>query len=475
MTQIVRYVGKKACDSDEYKTLLTDQSTCVVDRLSAERNVTMQFTIDRKPLHVPMAAEVRDFIDLAMCVYIGDEVVERKTAGDGWTRTFPVLVPVREPDRWNAISDRLSRSLRFLAQDRFQFTFCERTGLPSQRQHRRSVPRGYDTVCLFSGGIDSLLGAHRLLSEGRKVLLVGHQADPITASAQKDLAAALRLKFPGQLCLIQCRVARSKTRQPTFQLPSKVEESHRPRSFLFLAIAVAIARAAKSTYIYMPENGLIALNPPLQISRVGSHSTRTAHPVFLTRLVESLHGGGIFTGTIRNPFLYESKSDMLRTLDPSLIDLVKRSVSCSHPSRYQDEGVRHCGYCVPCLYRRTAMMVCGLDRESDYAFDVWRDRRSLLQNRELTTYAQADARAMVPFAKRVVAATDAELELLVLFHGYFPPDAGGQIGPFETDDYSPWTKMMRRWAQEFLIETPPRSTRSRMRMLGLTQAKVPSK
>src|SRR5262249_34675144 len=150
----------------------------------------------------------------------------------------------------------------------------------------------------------------------------------------------------------QCRVARSKNVKPAFVLPPKVEDSHRPRSFLFLSLAVAIARVTNITHVYIPENGLIALNPPLQVSRIGSHSTRTAHPVFLTRFLKFLRSANLFEGTIQNPFLYLSKTDMLRGLDPSLIPLVTRSVSCSHPSRYHDEGVRHCGYCVPCMYRR---------------------------------------------------------------------------------------------------------------------------
>lgn len=473
MSQVVRYVGKP-CDNRDYAKSLTAPLTCIVDRYSAARNVTLQFTRDGRPLFVPMESDIRDLVDLAMCVYIADEVEKRESARDGWVRSFNVLMPVKDPERWDGIAKQLSTTLFFLAQDRYSFSFAECKRLPKRIKHRVTLPRGFDAVCLFSGGIDSLLGAHQLLRDGKKVLLVGHQADPITASAQKDLANRLRRKYPDQVCLVQCRLARSKTKVPAFKLPTKVEETHRPRSFLFLALAVAIARAARVDTIFMPENGLIALNPPLQISRVGSHSTRTAHPVFLRGLLDALAAGKLFAGSIRNPFLYESKSDMLRTLDPTLIDMVRRTVSCSHPSRFRDEGVRHCGYCVPCLYRRTAMMVCGLDRDTDYAFDVWRNRRSLRQKRELTAYTQLDVRAMVPFAQHVATASQRVLETLVLFHGYFPPTIGERIGLTRAEDYRPWTEMMRRWAKEFLIEIPPRSTRSRMRVLGLAPAKATS-
>ena len=58
--------------------------------------------------------------------------------------------------------------------------------------------------------------------------------------------------------------------------------------------------------------GLSRLNSSLQISRVGSLSTRTAHPIFLKNFLDLLRSLGIYEGTIRNPFLYESGTDMLR-------------------------------------------------------------------------------------------------------------------------------------------------------------------
>ena len=464
---ITRFVGKKGCDNDSYRLAIADESSAVIDTVSAESNVTLQFRRDGKLLHVPMTSDVRDLVDTSVSIYIADELAAREEEPDGWTRDFRMCVPVREPERWNKAKQDLKQTLLFLAQDRFQFEFPERGELSRRVRHRQKLPAGYDAVCLFSGGIDSLLGAHQLLKAGRKVVLVGHQADGVTAAAQKKLAAELRRLFPNATTLVQCRVARSKIVKPAFGIPAKVEESHRPRSFLFLSLAVAIARATKIKDIYIPENGLIALNPPLQISRVGSHSTRTAHPIYITRYLAFLRSAGLFDGTIRNPFLYESKTDMLRTLDPSLIALVKRSVSCSHPSRYQDEGVRHCGYCVPCLYRRAAMMVCGLDRRQDYAYDVFSSRGSIKKRIPLTAYKQVDTRAIVLFALRILRARKLDLEKLVLAHGYFPPDVGREIGLTHSDDYGLWTDMLRRWAEDFMREVPSRCVRARKKMYGL--------
>jgi 7-cyano-7-deazaguanine synthase in queuosine biosynthesis len=458
--RVTRFVGPDGCTDTAYVASLTTAGA-TIDTLSAERNVTVRFRCDDHPLRIDLADDLRDLVDLAVSVYVGDELEDRGNAPDGWTREFSYTIPVYSPSLWQQGETVLRRTLSFLAGDQFEFAWPQRTELPASRRSRTVLPEGFDTVCLFSGGIDSLLGAHQLLSEGRKVLLVGHQAEGVTARAQKELAGQLQVMFPGAASLIQCRVARSKNDVQSFPLPGKVEDTHRPRSFLFLTLAVAVARSAGISEVYMPENGLIAINPPLQKNRLGTLSTRTAHPIYVSGVLEFLNTTGLFMGGIRNPFLYQSKTDMLRALAPALIDPVLRSVSCSRPSRYQDQGVRHCGYCVPCVYRRAAMMACGLDHANEYAFDFLEDLPAM------TPHTQADVRAVAAFAHRVLRASEVELQLLVLSHGYFSPDVGGRIGPTPATDHAPWAQMLRRWAKDFVAEVEPRSSPAVREMLAL--------
>jgi 7-cyano-7-deazaguanine synthase in queuosine biosynthesis len=449
---IVRFVGKEACSAALYNAAINNNSFGVIDNLTGDRNVSVQFTLNGSPLLLEPDERTQDFMDLAVAIYIADELIKREDTLDRWTRDFDFLVPVCEPEIWCHATPHLASTLNFLSQDRFKFNWVKRTALPSGRRHRQGLPHGFDTVCLFSGGIDSLLGAHHLLAEGRQVLLVGHQAEGTTAKAQKDLFEMLADEFGDQAALIQCHVARSGNRTHRYALPNKVEESHRPRSFLFLALAVAIAKAAGIQSVFIPENGMIALNPPLQRSRVGTHSTRTAHPIYLTRLLDFLHAAEVFDGEIRNPFLYLSKTDMLRNLDPNLFNLVQRSVSCSHALRYQDEGVRHCGYCVPCLHRRAAMMICGLDVSDDYAFDIFSGAPSRICGKEFSRHLQLDAKALLPFARSMATASDLELQKCVLSHGYFPPSVGEKIGLRAEDTYQSWAEMIRRWANDLVAE-----------------------
>jgi len=91
------------------------------------------------------------------------------------------------------------------------------------------------------------------------------------------------------------------------------------------------------------------------------------------------------------------------------------------------------------------MMVCGLDRYQEYAYDVFSSGGSLRHGRPLTPDKQAHVRAIVPFADRLARASTLELESLVLAHGYFPPDVGSVIGATASSDLRPWTDMLRRW------------------------------
>ena len=458
----VRYVGKGANCSPEYlECLKAESGYAVVDSLHNGGNVTVRAELDGSAVKFSVDALTRDLLDLATLIYVVDEISERDKTSDHWTRDFEVMAPVADPRIWAANQDALSQMLRTLAGDNYSFTWCQRPSLSGFGEHRISIPRGYDGVCLFSGGIDSFLGAHKLLSAGKKLLLVGHQADGTAASAQTELAEVLRRKFPGRLRLIQFRAARSMATQFRYALPEKCEETHRPRSLLFLALAITIAKGVGISEVYIPENGLIALNPPLGKSRLGSLSTRTAHPKYLTELADFLRDSGVFVGAIKNPFLFDSKTDMLVGLDPSLKATITRSVSCARPSRYKNLGVRHCGYCVPCIYRRIAMVGAKLDSAKDYAFDVFANLPAI------ETSKQLDFRSLVSFAKEFISASPTRRELVVLAHGTFPLNVGQRIGDRETTSYAIWSEMLERWCADFLNKLRTLAPDATKRIVGL--------
>lgn len=460
--RFVRYVGTGQCKDDEYQESIDNGRDIIVDWVSATANASVDFRLDGKPLYPDIRQPATDFLDLGILVYLADEMVTRAHTFDYWTRNIRCLVPVVDPDSWRRNEELLTSTLSILSGDSWEFKWIRLDGSPPVRLHRRGLPDDYNVVCLFSGGIDSLLGAVQILDKGLKVLLVGHQAEGQTASAQTALANMLKKLYSDQISLIQCRVSRSPRRYTQFRLAAKTEISHRPRSFLFLALGVAIATRCGIDDVFMPENGFMALNIPLQKSRTGALSTRTAHPSFMLRFIKLAKEAAGFAGFIRNPFLTQSKTDMLRGLPAFLRPLIQRSISCARPSRFNDRNVRHCGYCVPCIHRRIALMEADMDSAGQYAFDVFNNFPSLDRDK------QQDFRAVVRFAVRVSGASTAQLQTLVLSHGHFPSDVGGTIGTADTENYDPWVEMLRRWAIDFISKVQNKASAQTRAALGFS-------
>ena len=466
-----RYVGR-GCKDPEYLSLL-ESADAVIDTTAGTGNVAVSFFRQgarHGRMQMRWQAITRDFFDLSAMLYVADELAKRDEA---WTRKVQFIVPVVDPDIWFSTQDALVDVLGFLTGDTYCFRWMQTRRPDAYGRHRVKLPRGrHDVVCMFSGGLDSLMGAARLLDAGKRVLLVGHHADGVTSTAQRELFDMLYRRFGNRVEMIQCGLRRSTRTDPTFELPEieSKEDSHRARSFLFLALGFSVASGASVDQVVLAENGLIALNPPLGASRVGSLSTRTAHPRFLGKLLSCVRSMGVFGGRLENPFLYQSKTDMMSGMQDWLEPLVRRSVSCAHATtsvRWAGKnGVLHCGYCVPCIYRRVALMSVNLDDPADYCEDIFKELHNLTETK------QVDMRFLVRFATRVTAAGAAQLRSIVVSHGTFPAEIGRYIGPYEAPDYGPWADMLSRWANEFLFRLDQYGSPETKRLVSFNRAGV---
>nr|WP_237049558.1 hypothetical protein [Lysobacter oculi] len=150
------------------------------------------------------------------------------------------------------------------------------------------------------------------------------------------------------------------------------EPSQRARSLIFLAFGVLAATSLQVYHdgeqvpLFICENGFIALNPPLTGTRLGSLSTRTAHPEFLYGVQSLLDAAGLRVKLV-NPYQHKTKGEMSRECanQALLRDLAASSVSCG---RYRVFGYKQCGRCVPCQIRRSAYLAWGQTDPTDYKF-----------------------------------------------------------------------------------------------------------
>lgn len=314
-----------------------------------------------------------DLVVLAALVNAGDTRVSRKlNAQDGWTREIDLYVPVSAAAAWSANSGSIESMLRFLSGDRWRVFFRDRTKRTKTLAvaPKRLAIDGLTKVSLLSGGLDSLIGAVDLLSGGVRPLFVSHYWDSETAKAQAYILERLETQFGKEAFKsLRVRLGFDKHHLTT----GETENTQRGRSFLFYSLATLAASAINGrTAIDIPENGLIALNVPLDPLRFGALSTRTAHPHFIAsmqRLIDAL----ALDVELNNPYRHMTKGEMVANCADKLFlqKIVANSMSCSSPAkaRYKKLSPRHCGYCVPCLIRRASLEV-GLDGDDETLYTV---------------------------------------------------------------------------------------------------------
>jgi hypothetical protein len=314
-------------------------------------------------LGVPVDSRAFDFLAVALAVTAADTFVERRAeGGNGWARSLELDIPVANPVIWQDLKTELEHTLRFLSGDDWSLMFRPGGAAPPSREaiaKKRKLLQlsGVDCACLFSGGLDSMVGVQALVGNGKKPVLVSH-AYRGDRSHQRRVYERLGLSLPRF----------SANASPIFGGPHQNDTTMRTRSLNFLAYgavalsAVAAHRSATAPLtLFVPENGFIALNAPLTRRRVGTHSTRTTHPHFLRGVQRIFDRVGIPVA-LENPYRHATKGEMLQRLDAASQSVSMETVSCG---RWKRKNMQ-CGHCVPCLIRRAAFHSAGMQDTTEY-------------------------------------------------------------------------------------------------------------
>jgi hypothetical protein len=319
----------------------------------------------------------QDLLLIAAIVYAIDKAVDRNSAYDHWTRDFKVTFPVQHPDKWKPAGKQLGRCLQFLTGDRWKVSFRLGESRLIRKKPRKRLPPipklMADAVCLFSGGLDSYIGAIDWLAghpDGR-LLLCGHYDGHVRGPRkdQRNLGDELAQEFGSRFDRIETRVGLSS---------GGVDTNFRSRSFLFLALGIYYAAlVGKGVPVIIPENGAIALNFPLTPTRRGALSTRTVHPGFIHLFNRVLTLAGIKHQVV-NPYALRTKGEMVSGCMAQA--LLRRTYSLSRSCarighrRHWHRKANACGACVPCLFRRASLYPSGWDDEI-YGIDLSRYRK----------------------------------------------------------------------------------------------------
>jgi len=298
-----------------------------------------------------------DFLTIALSCFSADLAGHRKRSPDGWTRQFEMTIAVVDPTFWNSVKSELEAALRFLSTDIWSLNFVEGGFHPQPPKY--SKPVNGDSVALLSGGLDSLVGAIDLHSNGTQ---------PITVSHVSRGDRHKQENFPKTIGLNSVLLSHG-AKVPDGESPS----SQRSRSIVFIAYAALVAscldpqRAGSPKKCFVSENGFVSLNPPLTPMRVGSLSTRTTHPTYFGHLQSVFDKAGLDL-EIRNNYSLKTKGEMLQECkDQKLLRaLAHTSTSCG---RFLTYNYNHCGRCVPCMVRRAAFLKWGESDQTEYVFE----------------------------------------------------------------------------------------------------------
>jgi 7-cyano-7-deazaguanine synthase in queuosine biosynthesis len=373
------------------------------DRVSSPRVGDWMFRAARGTLEKSLVGGIvpppwaQDLLRIARAAYLADKLSLRRPAPDRWTRNIALSVQLVEVRRWRGQAEALLTALlELLTADRWALRL--QGGAPGHPGVPGLLFGGTppEEVALFSGGLDSTAHAAERAGAGGGPLLLVSYYDPSLKPRQDRVFDAVRR-------LGTRRVERRAVLQQIQRKGVPLEGSSRSRGLLFLATAVYVAAAHGVEKVAVPENGQLAVNPPLTVGRAAAGSTRSVHPRTL-HLVNQLIGAVGGTIQVVNPLLSDTKGEVCRRAREAGLPLpsLMRTVSCGQrPESRSASSFPECGYCYPCLIRRSGLLA-GVGRDdSAYETDVWalpvdadraRHRRALaawLANdfglRELTT------------------------------------------------------------------------------------------
>jgi len=305
--------------------------------------------------HGKIAEEAYGLLFLSAIAYAIDRSVDRHIYSiDGWSREFDVDIVIPAHEHFIERQDEINRMLSFLTGDYWNCKFIGSTNVKYPKFKTHTDYDNIKQVNLFSGGLDSLIGAIDYLAKNPKEhLYLSSHYDRFMGGPkndQKKVRQVLINKYKNSL----------KYRDSVLISPKlSVEMSCRSRSFMFFALATIVATYANCDVV-VPENGSVSLNYPLSPSRRASCSTRTTHPLFIMRYQNLIHELGLNI-RIYNPYEFQTKGEMVQHCADKnfLLQVIAKSNSCGkrnmHQQMYDNRNATHCAHCMPCMYRKAAL------------------------------------------------------------------------------------------------------------------------
>ncbi len=330
-----------------------------------------------------------ELLNIVMCIYVADRLCSRNHRGAATgQRTFQVKIPVTDSLHWRQsdIQSALSELVCWVTGDLWDFTFI--AVQPSSQIRETAFPFGplhdssASSAALYSGGLDSLAGLCMQLE-------ASPETGPVLVSGFTTgyLLSLQRRQLDGVKDAVGCKLDRpiSNIVHLPFSFGMKNatqrEKSQRSRALVFLTFGATVAASLGMRKLEVYENGIGALNLPLNATQFGVDNYRGVHPHTLLLFERLLKVALDVDLQIENPCLFMTKGDMCKSIASIKAEnSVEDTVTCdSFPLRLPN-GVTHCGHCPSCILRRLSLRAAGLapfDNHAKYQHDIFGEFQSL--------------------------------------------------------------------------------------------------
>lgn len=407
----------------------------------------------------------RDLLRVGEAAFLADRAFRRGGVLGRQTRRLTVVLPVEEPERWQAVAHHVADFADFASQDlwRFEFKPIGRRGRAATKHPQVPTPGIGTSVHLFSNGLDSLCGAAAAFNRGESPVFVSHSPPGVEHVQRKVAALQDALGVTSVQPLFFNVHFRADDRGAGGRRNMFPERTRRTRPVLFLSMAGAAALELGIPKVFLNENGVLAINLPFDPNQHGAQSTRHAHPETLRRFETLLRALWPFDSEpeVRNPLSHETKADEIKHLRGAAA-LAAETITCEYAGQqvamlinWLKRGgqphahARECGLCFPCLVRRSAMEVAGVtEPPGHYIFDarVAIRKPGTYDGAPLYRAVAKRVRDLYEFADSMVKTSPSEFVVRYLCELSLLPESPQDVGRAAREAHS----LYRRFAREFI-------------------------
>lgn len=304
---------------------------CVIGPDSPDKSYRTQAQLESPQLSLPN--ESKDLLWLSAGLLRVEEIADEKLRNS----QSDIEIVVSEPDRWLDVHESIEEILELLLGIRVKVGIVE--GHRSSPTEEDSVQVKANSVVLFSGGVDSLVGIllAKLLDERLIGAYVGHTAG-VTGVVNRFADGILKkMQVPvWEYCLQQ-------TRRRLYQL----------RGFAYLISGMVTANAVGANHLDVTECGVTMYQPPLLANDI---VTMTTDPRLIEQTILIARKVLGRSPSVIRPFENLTKAEVMALCpEPELLGKTHSCVS----SQFSCAASSHCGTCWGCLIKECGALVAG--------------------------------------------------------------------------------------------------------------------